>query len=105
MRVLVVDDEYDIRRVLRLVLENEGYEVEECADGRESVEKLREDASIDLCIMDIMMPVMTGIEALREIRAFSSVPVLFLTARSFDSDKENNYVSVAPSGNSSSTVK
>ena len=44
MRVLVVDDEYDIRRVLRLVLENEGYEVEECADGRESVEKLREDA-------------------------------------------------------------
>lgn len=93
MRILIVDDEYDIRRVLRLVLENEGYEVLEKADGAEAVEHLREDASIDLCIMDIMMPVMTGIEAARRIREFSSVPVLFLTARSFDTDKESAYAS------------
>ena len=93
MRVLIVDDEYDIRRVLRLVLENEGYEVVEGADGSEAVELLKEDASIDLCVMDIMMPVMSGIEAARKIREFSSVPVLFLTARSFDSDKETAYAS------------
>ena len=68
MRVLIVDDEYDIRRVLRLVLENEGYEVLEKADGAEAVEYLHEDASVDLCIMDIMMPVMSGIEAASRIR-------------------------------------
>lgn len=93
MRVLVVDDEVEIRRIIRLLLENSGYEVVEAQDGVAAVSLLSEDRSIDLCIMDIMMPRMSGIEATNEIRRFSSVPILFLTARSFESDKESAYMS------------
>lgn len=91
MRVLVVDDEKEIRQIIRLLLENEGYEVVEAQDGRGAVEIVGADRSVDLCIMDIMMPNMSGVEATAEIRRFSSVPVLFLTARSFDSDKASAY--------------
>lgn len=91
MRILVCDDEVEIRKVLGLLLEQAGYEVCEAADGEAAVETLRADSGVDLCIMDVMMPRMSGIEATRAIRSFSSVPVLFLTARSLDSDKEAAY--------------
>ena len=91
MRILVADDEKDIRRVLKLVLENAGYEVVLVRDGAAAIEAVKSDATIDLCVMDIMMPKLSGIDATGEIRRFSSVPVLFLTARSFDSDKESAY--------------
>ena len=91
MRILVCDDEGEIRKILRLLLESSGYEVIEAKDGRGAVAALREDKSIDLCIMDIMMPYMNGVEAIREIRKFSAVPVLFLTAKSLESDKEAAY--------------
>jgi len=91
MRILVVDDEAEIRQVLRLLLQNAGYEVEEAEDGERAISLLREDRGFDLCIMDVMMPVMDGICAVGRIRRFSAVPVLFLTARSFDSDKEAAY--------------
>ena len=91
MRILVTDDEIEIRRILRLLLENNGYEVIEAADGKEAVRVIKEDRSIDLCIMDIMMPGMSGVEATAEIRRFSSVPVLFLTARGMSSDKAAAY--------------
>lgn len=93
MKILVADDEIEIRRVLRLTLEKSGYDVILATDGYEAVEFLRSDATVDLCIMDIMMPRLSGIMATAEIRKFSSVPVLFLTARSFDSDKESAYAS------------
>jgi len=91
MKILVCDDESEIRKVLRLLLENAGYEVCEAVDGRAAVEAVRLDGGIDLCIMDIMMPSMTGVEATRAIRNFSAVPVLFLTAKSLESDKEAAY--------------
>ncbi len=91
MRILIVDDEIEIRKVLRLLLENSGYEIVEAADGAKAVEAVREDPSIDLCIMDIMMPAMNGVEATKKIREFSTLPVLFLTARSLESDKEEAY--------------
>ncbi len=91
MRVLIADDEIEIRRVLRLVLENGGYEVVEVADGAAAVDEVKRDAEIDLVIMDIMMPRMSGTSAVEKIRHFSTVPVLFLTARSFVADKENAY--------------
>ena len=91
MKILVVDDENDIRQVLKLMLESHGHEVVGLKNGKRAVEYLKEDASVDLCIMDIMMPVMTGVEATVEIRKFSTVPILFLTARSFESDKESAY--------------
>lgn len=91
MRILIADDEIEIRKVLRLLLENAGYEIVEAQDGLRAVESVRQDRNIDLCIMDIMMPNMSGVQAVREIREFSSLPVLFLTARSLESDKEEAY--------------
>ena len=91
MRILIADDEIEIRKVLRLLLENSGHEIVEAADGEKAVDAVRVDPSIDLCIMDIMMPVMNGIEATKKIREFSTLPVLFLTARSLESDKEEAY--------------
>ena len=82
MKILIVDDEIEIRKVLRLLLENAGYEIVEASDGAKAVEALLEDPAIDLCVMDIMMPVMSGIEATKKIREFSTIPVLFLTAKS-----------------------
>lgn len=91
MRILIADDEIEIRKVLRLLLENTGHEIVEAADGAKAVEAVRADPSIDLCIMDVMMPVMNGVEATKKIREISTLPVLFLTARSLESDKEEAY--------------
>ena len=91
MRVLVVDDEREIRQIIRLLLENKGYEVLEAPDGVAAVTLLGEDRGVDLVIMDIMMPRMSGVEATAKIRTFLTVPVLFLTAKSFDSDKMSAY--------------
>ena len=91
MKILITDDELEIRKVLRLLLENAGYEVVEAADGERAVEAVRADSEIDLCIMDITMPTMSGVEATKKIREFSTLPVLFLTARSLESDKEAAY--------------
>lgn len=91
MRILIVDDEAEIRKILHILLENSGYEVLEASDGLAAVAALKTDDKIDLCIMDVMMPRMNGLEALSEIRRFSSIPVLFLTARSLEEDKELAY--------------
>jgi len=91
MRILVVDDEPEIRNILRLLLENAGHEVREAEDGFAAVSAIKDDAGIDLCIMDVMMPVLSGIEATSKIRTFSTVPILFLTAKSLESDKEAAY--------------
>ena len=93
VRILVCDDEAEIRNILRLLLTNRGFEVVEAADGGAAVSVLREDRNFDLCIMDIMMPKLTGIDATVEIRRFSDVPILFLTAKSLDSDKAVAYSS------------
>ncbi len=91
MKILIVDDEIEIRKVLKLLLQNAGYEITEAADGAAAVEAVMEDPAIDLCIMDIMMPVMNGIDATKKIREFSTIPVLFLTAKLLESDKAAAY--------------
>ena len=91
-KILIVDDEADIRRVLRLLLENKGYEVSEATNGRAAVDLVR-SGGIDLVVMDIMMPHVSGIDATAKIREFSSVPVLFLTAKSLERDKTVAYKS------------
>ena len=85
-RVLVCDDEKDIVSALEIYLMSEGYEVVKTYNGREALEavKLQE---IHLVLMDIMMPVMDGIQAMAEIRKISNVPVILLTAKSEDTDK------------------
>ncbi len=92
MKILVVDDEADIRKILRLLLQKQGYTVCEATSGADAVELVRE-GGIGLVIMDIMMPKMNGVEAVAQMRGFSNIPVLFLTARSLDADKEEAYLS------------
>ena len=91
MRILIADDESEIRNIIRLLLSSRGYETVEAKNGEEAVRIAREDDAIDLCIMDIMMPHMSGIRATEKIREFSNLPILFLTARSLDKDKESAY--------------
>ena len=93
IRILAVDDEPDLRSLLRILLKNRGYEVLEAASGHEAVELVRTEPRIDLVIMDIMMPGLSGVEACAEIRKFSTVPMLFLTAKSQLSDKAEAYAS------------
>ena len=93
IRILAVDDEPDLRSLLRILLKNRGYEVLEAASGTEAVELVRSDPRIDLVIMDIMMPGLNGVQACAEIRKFSTVPMLFLTAKSQLADKAEAYAS------------
>ena len=90
-RILIADDESEIRKIIRLLLERRGYSVAEAANGYEAIERVRSD-SVDLIVMDIMMPRISGVEATAAIREFSNVPILFLTAKSLDSDKEKAYL-------------
>lgn len=85
-RILVVDDESKLRAMLRMILENRGYEVLEAADGREAVTQAM-NAKPDLVILDVMMPVMDGIDCCREIRQFSDCPIIMLTAKGEDYDQ------------------
>ncbi len=93
IRILAVDDEPDLRALLRILLVNKGYDVIECSSGDEAVKTVRSDGRIDLVIMDIMMPGLSGVEACAKIREFSTVPMLFLTAKSQITDKEEAYSS------------
>ena len=93
IRILVVDDEADIRRIIRILLESRGYRVLEAPNGRLAVETIRKEPDIDLILLDIMMPELSGIEASREIRSISSAPILFLTARTQEQDKLEAYQS------------
>lgn len=84
--VLVCDDEKDIVSALRIYLTSEGYHVFEASNGKEAVEVV-ESEEIHLVLMDIMMPVMDGIQAMVKIREKSNVPVILLTAKGEDTDK------------------
>ena len=85
-KILIVDDESSIRTLVRSYLEAEAFEVLEGQTGAEAV-SLTRSAKPDLVVLDVAMPVLDGIEALREIRTFSDVYVVMLTARSDEVDK------------------
>jgi two-component system, OmpR family, KDP operon response regulator KdpE len=84
--ILVVDDEPQIRRVMRTTLTAEGYAVIGARDGAEALEKLRSERP-DLVLLDMNMPVLDGLQACREIRSGSEVPIIMLTVRSAEKDK------------------
>ena len=86
MKVLIVDDEEMIRAVLREYVEFEGGEADEACDGMEAVTKCR-DNNYDVVLMDVMMPRLDGFSAVKEIRNFSQVPVIMLSARGEEYDK------------------
>lgn len=89
--ILIVDDDSSIRSLVRLQLETEGYHVLEAGGGMEALELLKKDRDIDLIILDIMMPDMSGYDVCRELREFSVAPVLFLTAKTQQEDKLEAY--------------
>lgn len=90
-KILIADDEAEIRDLLHLYLEKDGYEVIEAADGAQALSALQDAAlrneSIDLVILDIMMPGIDGYRVLRNIRENSNIPVIMLSAKSGDEDK------------------
>ena len=84
--VLICDDEPDIVNALKIYLKNEDYDFFTAGNGKDAL-RILHDEKIDLVLMDIMMPEMDGIKTLSELRSFSNVPVIFLTAKSEDTDK------------------
>ena len=85
-KILIADDEPEIRSLLRLYLENEKYEIIEAEDGQQALELLRSQQPA-LCILDIMMPKLDGYHVLQELRKESNIPVLILSAKDADSEK------------------
>ncbi|KNZ40509.1 PhoB family transcriptional regulator [Acetobacterium bakii] len=84
-KILVADDSPDILELINILLSAEGYEIVSAQNGQEAVDFT--DETIDLIILDVMMPIKSGFKACVEIREKSTVPILFLTAKTQDSDK------------------
>ena len=91
IKVLVVDDESRMRKLVKDFLTREGYAVLEAGDGMEAMDIFYEDKEIALVILDVMMPKMDGWEVCREIRKESKVPIIMLTARGEERDELNGF--------------
>lgn len=89
-KLLVVDDEAQIRNIIRKYGEFEGYEIAEAVDGMDAIEKCRKD-QFDLIIMDIMMPNLDGFSAVKKIREEASTPVIMLSARGEEYDRIHGF--------------
>ena len=87
LKILMVDDESRMRKLVNDFLSKKGYEVIEAADGEEAVERFYIEKDIALIILDIMMPKMDGWQVCREIRKESKVPIVMLTAKSEEHDE------------------
>ena len=85
IKILIVDDDADIRKMLSILLSNDGYETAEAENGQQAVEML--DENIDLVLLDVMMPVMDGVTACIKMREKNNVPIIFLTAKDTDMDQ------------------
>ncbi|MBQ8696876.1 MAG: response regulator transcription factor [Clostridia bacterium] len=90
-KILVVDDNPDLREVISIFLGGEGYDVVTACDGEEALSLM--DNTVDLVILDVMMPGMSGYKVCAAIREISMVPILFLTAKTQDSDKSMGFSS------------
>ena len=84
-KIIVIDDNPEIREVVNVLLSSEGYTILEAKNAEEALEQI--DASIDLIILDIMMPGMDGYQLCAKLREVTNAPVLFLSAKGQDSDK------------------
>ena len=85
--ILIVDDEQRMRKLVKDFLTKQDFTVLEAADGEEAVDLFFEKKDIDLVILDVMMPKMDGWETCREIRQYSQVPIIMLTARGSENDE------------------
>lgn len=89
-KILVVDDEFRIRQLIRKYAEFEGYTVKEAVDGMQAIEVCKNE-EFDLIIMDVMMPELDGFSACREIRKFAQTPIIMLSARGEEYDKIHGF--------------
>ena len=89
MKILVVDDEKTIVKGIKFNLENEGYQVDVCYDGETAVDMARH-GEYAVILLDLMMPKLDGLGACQQIRQFSTVPIIMLTARSEDASQKNS---------------
>ena len=87
LKILVVDDEQRMRKLVKDFLTKKNFEVLEAGDGEEAVEIFFENKDIALLILDVMMPKMDGWEVCREIRQYSEVPIIMLTAKGEEKDE------------------
>lgn len=87
IKILVVDDESRMRKLIRDFLEREGYQILEAGDGREALNIFYENKDIALMILDVMMPYMNGWQVCQEVRESSSMPIMMLTARGEERDE------------------
>jgi two-component system, OmpR family, response regulator len=85
-RILLVDDEHSVQKLLAYPLKKEGYEVVPALDGNEALARLR-DGQFDLVVLDLMLPGIDGFEVCRQVRARSAVPIIMLTAKAEEIDK------------------
>lgn len=95
IKVLVADDEFRLRKIVRDFLTSKDFEVIEAADGEEALEIFWKEKDIDLVILDVMMPKLDGWETLKSIRQESSVPIIMLTAKSEEVDELHGFESGA----------
>ncbi len=86
-RILVVDDEPEIRRLVASYLTDDGFQVEELANGQVALERMRRTPDVDLIVLDVRMPELDGIDTIRELRKFSEVHVIMLTAAAEETDR------------------
>ena len=91
IKILVVDDESRMRKLVRDFLVKKGYDVVEAGDGEEALDIFYADKEISLIILDVMMPKMNGFEVCREIREHSKVPIIMLTAKGGENDELNGF--------------
>jgi len=94
-RILIVDDELQMRQLLTLYLRQYSFQIDEANDGQIAYEKIKDGIQYDVILLDIMMPNMDGLEALNKIRELSDVPVLMLTAKGNTDDKVTGLASGA----------
>ena len=95
MKILVVDDEMRIRKLVRDFLVKQGYEVIEAKDGEEALNSFYQNKEIALVILDIMMPKIDGYQVCREIREHSQIPIIMLTAKAEERDELTGFESGA----------
>ena len=86
VKILIADDEKEIRNLLKLYLENESYEVIEAQDGISTLELITKQKP-DLCLLDIMMPGLDGLQVMKKIREESNIPILIISARTADAER------------------
>ena len=87
IKILIADDEARMRKIVKDFLQVKGYQVIEAENGQEALEKFFADSTIDLIVLDVMMPLMDGYEVCQTIRQYSRVPIVMLTAKSAERDE------------------